>query len=336
MPGTGALRYITGLVYAVSGSDFFVGFLVFSTLSFLGTVFFYLAFATAVPNGNRRRYALLVLLWPTMLFWPSSTGKDAWMVFTVGLASYGIARVFAHGRGGYLCLAAGLAGTTAVRPHITLVLFVAIFVAYLLRPVDGTVGGGWFGKLAGVVVLLVVGSLVVANVEEYFGIDELNPDSVTATLDEAQRRSSQGGSGYEPIRVNSPVDYPLAVTTVLFRPFPHEAGSAVMLATSAEGLVLAVLVVLAAWSLWSLRHALGLLRASPYLLFALSYVAMFCFAFAAIGNFGILARQRAQVLPLLFVLLALPPAPTIVRRARVPSRTEAGPSGDADGDDVGG
>ena len=35
---------------------------------------------------------------------------------------------------------------------------------------------------------------------------------------------------------------------------------------------------------------------------------MFAYAFAAIANFGILARERVQVLPMFFVLLAVPPA----------------------------
>jgi hypothetical protein len=305
VPGTGCLRYITGLVYAVAGTDMFVGFLVFSTLSFVGCLFFYLAFVTAVPNGNHRRYALLIFLFPTLLFWPSSIGKDAWMVFTVGIAAYGAARLLAHERGGLLFLAGGLVGATLVRPHITLIFFVAIFVAYLVRPTDGTFTGGWIGKVAGVLALLVVGSLVVANVEEYFGVEELNPTGVTDVLDTTERRSSQGGSSYEPVRVNTPIDYPWAVATVLFRPFPYEARSSVMIATSAESLALLALTVGAVFSVWRPSRIAGLLRDSPYVVFAASYVAMFCFAFAAIGNFGILARQRAQVLPLLFVLLCV-------------------------------
>ena len=48
---------------------------------------------------------------------------------------------------------------------------------------------------------------------------------------------------------------------------------------------------------------------TPYVVFALAYTAMFVLAFSAIGNFGLLTRQRTQVLPFVLVLLAMPARP---------------------------
>ncbi len=42
--------------------------------------------------------------------------------------------------------------------------------------------------------------------------------------------------------------------------------------------------------------------------YAIVYLLIFFFAFGTISNFGILARQRSQVMPFVFVLLALYPA----------------------------
>ena len=63
----------------------------------------------------------------------------------------------------------------------------------------------------------------------------------------------------------------------------------------------------------------GRLRTQPYVTLALFYVLMFIFGFGTIANFGILARQRSQVMPFLFVLLSLTAAvgPTPGRRGRV-------------------
>ncbi len=47
---------------------------------------------------------------------------------------------------------------------------------------------------------------------------------------------------------------------------------------------------------------------SPYITYAAAYIAMFAYAFAALANFGILARERVQVIPLFFVLLSVAPA----------------------------
>jgi hypothetical protein len=69
----------------------------------------------------------------------------------------------------------------------------------------------------------------------------------------------------------------------------------------------------------SRRRLLGLLRRlrdEPYYMVAIAYTAMFIFAFAAIANFGILTRQRVQLIPFVFVLLSAPPVARVVRRSR--------------------
>ena len=51
----------------------------------------------------------------------------------------------------------------------------------------------------------------------------------------------------------------------------------------------------------------------PLIAFAVVYLFTFVYAFASIENFGILARQRAQVLPALFVILAIRAVPARTR-----------------------
>ena len=60
-------------------------------------------------------------------------------------------------------------------------------------------------------------------------------------------------------------------------------------------------------------HAFGRVRRDPYIVYAISFVAIFVFVFSVVGNFGILDRQRTQMLPLYFVLLAAP-LPVLARR----------------------
>ena len=92
---------------------------------------------------------------------------------------------------------------------------------------------------------------------------------------------------------------------VLIRPFPWEAHNAQALVTSVEGLSCSSHWPGAAAA--SLRRLPRRLKAS-YVLFCVLYSVAFVYAFSTFGNFGILARERVQVLP--FVLaLRLPPAP---------------------------
>jgi hypothetical protein len=55
----------------------------------------------------------------------------------------------------------------------------------------------------------------------------------------------------------------------------------------------------------------------PYVAFAVVYTFAFIYAFSSLVNFGILARQRSQLLPALFVVLCLPEPE---RRSRTANR----------------
>jgi hypothetical protein len=56
---------------------------------------------TRGPGREPSLYAALVFFAPTMVFWPSSIGKEAWLVFSLGVAAYGAARVLRRARFGY-------------------------------------------------------------------------------------------------------------------------------------------------------------------------------------------------------------------------------------------
>lgn len=315
--GTGFLRYLTGLVYVVVGSHQFSGFLVFGFFSFLGVYLMFRAFGMAVPDADLRRYALLAFLWPSMIFWPSSVGKDSWMLLCIGVSCYGIARILTLRPGGFLIAGVGLAGVVAVRPHVAILLGAAIVPAYFLRRSNRTSPLAPAAKAIGLVVLLVGFAVVAAQAERFFGFEDLDSGSVEEVLVETQGRTSQGGSAYTPVVVRNPLQYPWAVVTVLVRPFPTEADNGQMLFTSLEGFVLLLLIGLSIPRLGSIRQ---LATRHSYVVFLAVYVAMFCFAFAAMGNFGILARQRVQMLPFLFALLSLPYAVRAVSsRGREPA-----------------
>ncbi len=302
--GTEFMRLATGLVYIVTGPTKLGGFLVFSWLSFWGLYFFYRAFRVGVPDGDHRRYAVLLFFLPSLLYWPSSIGKEAWMLFTLGIAAYGVALVLRHRGGGYLLLAIGLGGTALVRPHITMLTFVALFVAYLLRRRSWRETQlGLLGRLAGVGVLLLAGGLLLTQEASFFNLDDIDRAAVEQVFERTEDQSARGGSEFASTRPKSPGEYPGAVMTVLFRPFLWETGYAQAAVAAIEGTVLLLLFVMSAHRLAQLPRTMFRV---PYVAFAVSYTAMFVFAFSAVSNFGIIARQRTQVLPMILVMLAIP------------------------------
>jgi hypothetical protein len=310
------IEVVTGVVYTVIGNTQLGGFFVFSWLGFLGLFFFYRAFTIAVPHGDHRRYALLLFFAPSLLFWSSSIGKEAWMTLTLGMVAYGAARAFTRKRFGFVFLALGLWGTEVVRPHMALLILGGLLPAYLLRrssqaePVDGgePTRKKQSLKIVGLVALIVAIVITLGGVEQRFKLDSTGSAAATSVFNQTADQTTQGGSSFTPSRVHSPVQLPMAVITVLFRPFPGEAGTTQGVVSALEG---AFVMLVAIFSRRRITKVLKEMMSTPYIVFAVIYTLVFIYAFSTIGNFGILVRQRVQVYPLFFVILALPKPPRV-------------------------
>jgi len=307
LTGTDFLRFFSGLVYTFLPASRIAGFLVFAWLGFWGQVFFYRAYRIAVPEGRSRAYGYWVLFLPSLVYWPSSIGKEAWMMLALGLAALGAAHVLA-GRTGKGLLVAGLGMWFAalVRPPMAGIVALALASAVVLRPPNPA--HRQFAPIAKAVSLVAVSVLVVlfiGRAQEFLNAESLTSSAgISQELTELSERADKGGSEFTPAIVRSPLDLPLAGLTVLFRPLVTEAHNAQALAAATESTVLLLLAVYRLpWIVAAIRSG----RRQPYVVFALVYVALFVVAFSAFPNFGLLARQRVQVLPLLLVLLTVPP-----------------------------
>jgi hypothetical protein len=301
------IRALTGLIYAVIPPSQLAGFLFFSWLGFWGLFLLYRAFVLAVPEGRRRTYRLLVFFAPSLIFWPSSIGKEAWMMLAIGLAAFGAAKILTGDAArGVVIGALGLFLASLVRPHIAAMLMIAVLVGYLfkrrpqrrneLAPVIKTVM---------LLVLALSALFLVDRTNSYLreqGVDE--GGGVRDTLEQTMFRTRQGGSNFEASILDSPARAPIAAGTVLFRPLVIEANSLQGAVAALESSALLV------WCIWRWRWilaAVASVRRQPYVAMAITYIGLFVFGFSSIANFGILARQRVQMLPFLFVLLAIPP-----------------------------
>ncbi|WP_193315256.1 hypothetical protein [Nostocoides sp. F2B08] len=299
--GTQVMEIITTAVYTVIGGSPLAGFFVFGSFAFWGAYLLYRAFRVAIPQGDHKRYALLIFFLPSMLYWPSSIGKESWLLLFVGVTALGAARHFT-GKGGVIwLLVVGAVGLALVRPHIAVLLFASLFVAEMFRPTGGT-AAGLLRKMSAIAVLGAAGVVLVRASAQFLGIDDLSTQAITETIDWSSGQTQQGGSEFTPMPLSNPFGVPVALITILFRPFPFEAGNAQMLVQSLEGMFLLALAVLG----WRRLGQIGALRRNPYLVFTIVFILAFVIAFAGFGNFGILARQRVLMLPFFLVLLSLP------------------------------
>jgi hypothetical protein len=307
LSGTDFISFFTGIVYTITGPSIFAGFLLYAWLAFGGMFYLYRAFTIAVPDGRRRSYARLLFFMPSMLYWPSSIGKEAWMLLTIGVATFGVARLLS-GRPWRGLAVAGTALWLAalVRAHVSGMVVLGLMVAYLLARPPRRLGAlGPVVKLFALVALVVVSGALLSRTQSYLLEKGIDPqDGVTSVLAETTRRTNQGGSNFEAQSTGvSLTKLPYAAVTILFRPFPFEAHNAQAAVTALESLLLLCLTVARRRAIWqAVRH----LRRRPYVAFVLVYSLLFVVAFSSIANFGILARERTQLLPFFLVLLTLP------------------------------
>jgi hypothetical protein len=307
LSGTNFIRFISGVTVAGIGPSLLGGYLVFAWLGFWGLFLFYRAFTIAVPEGSRRWYAALVFFLPSLIFWPSGVGKEAWMLLGLGLTAFGAARMLS-GRSwnGLIYAALGFATCAFVRPQIAALVAIALVMALLLRPSNPALGTlGPIAKAAALLPILVVAGFLVVRADAFLKASGINTSKGVGTvLTQTTSRTQQGGSRFTPSVLNSPGRAPGAVVTVLFRPLLFEAHDTQSAFAALEGtLLIALCIFHYRW----IAQAFRMLRRRAYLMLALVYTALFVAAYSSIANFGILVRERVQVLPFLLVLLCVPP-----------------------------
>jgi hypothetical protein len=297
-PGTMVLRLATGVVYAVTGPSKLRGSLAFSWLGFWGVFLFHRAFAVGVKGGNRRDYARLVFFMPSLVYWPSAIGKEPWMLFSLGAAARGSAGLAAGG--GRRALAAAAVGTglaAVVRPQVAGLAATAAAGSQLVARPRGAAG-----RAPAVVGALAVAACSVAAARRFFR-DAKAPleGGLVSVLRHAARRTGEGRSTFVPPIVDSPLRLPAAAMTVLLRPAIVEARNP---QTLAAGLETSLLTYLLVKRRGEIAAAVRRSRDEPYIAFCALYTILFVISHSGIANFGILVRQRTQLLPMVFVLLS--------------------------------
>lgn len=295
---THVVGYVTGILYLVVGTTFMGGFVAFAWVCFLGLLFFFQAFRISYPNAPPYLTAALLFFLPSMLYWPSSIGKDALMVFCIGAATYGIARLLAGKMRllGIAVAAPAVALILGVRPHILMILLVGFAASLVARNAAGTKALGAAVTRVLVLILLVPMLLIgIGRMDTFFGTTD---GGIQSTLDRTEKQTSIGGSAFETQPVTNPLDFPVATISVLYRPFIFEASGVAMISALEGTLLLGLTIVSARW-IWRIGPAM---YRSQFAAFCGGYVLAFVFAFSNIGNAGILARQRVQLFPIVILL----------------------------------
>lgn len=117
--------------------------------------------------------------------------------------------------------------------------------------------------------------------------------------------AATGFSGGIPYSTNI-ATYPRDIYEVLLNPMLFNAHGFGQRVAALENTVILVLIVM---SLRNLRMVPRASFARPYVMMCLVYTGSFIYTFAALGNLGLIERERTLVLPFLLVLLCIPRSP---------------------------
>ncbi len=294
---------ICGVVELVLGDVLPTLFIIFAFAALWGGYFFYRAFCIAFPNGNRGLYGLLVIYMPSMLFWSSAIGKDAMEQLFIGISAYGFARVARKlDIRSILISVIGVAGAGAFRPHIGGMLAISMLLPFTFS----TIKGGWMTVCAKIVLIpILVGATFFMAKEAQSFVNGGGNDfgSTRQVLEREHRITSEGGSLYNqgsslPRRI-------LESPFILFRPFPWEVHNFMSALSSVEGLGLAFLLYRKRRECWQVVRAWR----QTYVSFVLTFTLVFTIIFSAgIANFGIIARERMMLFPVVLMLFCARPS----------------------------
>jgi hypothetical protein len=305
--GTKAIFYVVAAIYTLTGDSIYAGQAVFATLGLGGAWLFCRAFRLGVPAGDQRLYRDLVLFYPSVAFWTSGLGKDPLVALANGMLAYGGARLYRKtgiARGFVLCGAGVLVGLVA-RPHATGVMLLPLIGLLLLRGARrGLLTPIW--RTLGIGGLLAVGALALVAAGRYLGFGSTLED-LGGFLRGRYLSAGTAASTYEMPDIFTPGGVAEAVATTFLRPFPWEAHTTLAALASLETLGLVALLV---WNGGRILRALAGIRRNAYVGFAVAVCLLLAVLLAAMSlNFGTLVRQRAHVLPFLFMLVAFRPGP---------------------------
>lgn len=296
--GTSFINLCAAILVSIFGAAFPTINILFASVAFWGTYFFYLTFCHVTPDRPKEMGALLLFLLPSSQFWNAALGKDALMIFSIGMASYGFVLLLsAHLIKGFSFLVPAMAVGALTRPHVIGMLAISMLFPYVFSKQRGGAISR-FAKLIGIPVMTAGVVYLVRHATEL-----LNVDSPLGGLERIERLGAgtmHGGSSFG--AGESTLVKILLSPFLMFRPFPWEIPNLLGVATTAEALMLLVL-------LWKSRRPILLFirnwRTNSFFTYCFVFGAIFSVVFSlALSNFGLLLRQRTQYTPLLLILIA--------------------------------
>jgi len=289
--GTFFIRFLCYPLSNILGLSYNAVMFIFSFVGFQGILLFYLAARENIPKmsvvfGGMTLLEILFIL-PNCHFWSASLGKGSVMIFAIGLTFYGLSRF--NSRIPHLLIGAFL--VYMVRSHMLLAIVIGLALGLFLSQS----GIKWYVRYSLLLVSFLAVFLLSDNVLENTGTESLNIFD-SKKIETRAKELGKGNSGLDLANYNQG----FKLFTFIYRPLFVDAPGLMGIISSFENIFILFLsfhFLINFPSFWNVSTGFHKTAFFVFLLAAISLAQIS-------GNLGIAIRQKSQIFPLLFFVLA--------------------------------
>lgn len=289
--GTFFIRFLCYPLSNILGLSYNAVMFIFSFVGFQGILLFYLAARENIPKmsvvfGGMTLLEILFIL-PNCHFWSASLGKGSVMIFAIGLTFYGLSRF--NSRFPHLMIGAFL--VYMVRSHMLLAIVIGLALGLFLSQS----GIKWYVRYSLLLVSFLAVFLLSDDVLENTGTESLNIFD-SKKIETRAKELGKGNSGLDLANYNQG----FKLFTFIYRPLFVDAPGLMGIISSFENIFILFLsfhFLINFPSFWNVSTGFHKTAFFVFLLAAISLAQIS-------GNLGIAIRQKSQIFPLLFFVLA--------------------------------
>lgn len=207
--------------------------MLFNVIGFFGLVLFYMTLKEEIPPENKaNKYVNLALFMPGLNFWSGMVGKDAYILFALGLVLYSLPKIKSR----LLFLIIGLLLAAHIRPYVFMTIISCLLITILFSSAEI----GFFGKFFILTMLILLTIPGYQHFLQEVKLDSLDTETAMNYFGNKQMILSGGGSDIDISNYN----IIFKAFTFLYRPLFFDAKNLQMIISSIENLIYLILTVM--------------------------------------------------------------------------------------------
>jgi hypothetical protein len=286
-PQSYTVTRLTAIPYILTIKAFFACSIVVAWIAFGGVWRLYMVFVGEYPR-LKKEMAICILFIPSVVFWGSGILKDTYTFSAVcwmTVAVYGLLIKREKIIFNVICLIVSAWILIAIKPYIFVAMLPGSFIWVVFNKIQSV--ENVILRLLIAPIMLMVGAVGVgfifsqasSSLGAYGSVDTMLEKAVVTQND--LKQEYYGGQTFDIGEFDATIGgvlskAPIAIYSGLFRPMPWEAGSAVMLISAIENMVILLFFIFMLFKIGPIRYLSGTLS-EPMSMFCIRFCDFLCF-----------------------------------------------------------